>query len=129
MSDSERERRAAAKPIRDAWLRARPFCEVAHVARVEGFDLDACFGALHVHEPWSRAAGGPIDDPRNMASACDHHNTAASQDRRVMRWARTVGLLVRRREGPRWLDRGGRFPSGLTREAALALIGVSIGDT
>jgi hypothetical protein len=105
--------RAAAKPIRDLYLAAYPFCEIAAMLGTGG-----CFGELHVHEPWGRGAGGPIDDPRNMATACDHHNTAASQDPDMMRRCEEFGLRVKRSRGPAWLAEGGRTVYR-TKEAAV----------
>jgi len=105
-----------ARPIREAWLRFRPACEMSGHSR--------CFGARHVHEVWPRGRGGPLDDPRNFATLCDHHNTAASQEPRTMAHALSVGLLVTAAAGPAWLAAGGRF-TGASRADVLALIGAA----
>jgi hypothetical protein len=79
---------------------------------------------VHVHEIWTRARGGPIDDPRNFATLCDRHTTDVSQDVLTMRWALAHGLLVTRAAGPAWLAAGGTMP-GRSREEALAQIGIT----
>lgn len=55
-----------------------------------------------IHEPWTRARGGPIDDPRNMRSVCRkchdwiHNNPAHAE------WS---GWLIPSHEGALWLSR------------------------
>lgn len=99
--------------IRNAYLRAHPACELTGAP-------GPCLGAVHVHEPWTRARGGPTDDPRNYASACDFHNTAVSQDVTSMAWAKAAGMLIHAWSGPRWLANGGRMAPGTTKEQAIA---------
>jgi len=111
VSAGKRDERASAKPVRQAYRRWRPYCE-PHRMGAPG----KCFGALHVHEPWTRARGGPIDDPRNMATACDFHNTWLSQSAGGIAFGDEHGLLVSAERGPAWLEAGGRFP-GETRES------------
>lgn len=111
-----REARAQARPIRDLYLRAVPYCELA---ALPGFP--PCLGALHVHEPYTRARGGPIDDPRNMATACDYHNEYIGQDARGMAAGLAAGLLIKRARGPEWMAAGGRMP-GLSRDEAIEII-------
>ena len=67
----------------------------------------ACWGPLTTHEPWTRARGGPIDDPRNQIPVCAEHNRMISQDAEVMRWAKEHGFLVSAAQGPAWLEAGG----------------------
>lgn len=113
-SPRTKQARAEAKPIRDLYLEAFPFCEFER-AGAPG----RCLGGLHVHEAWTRGRGGPIDDPRNFASACDMHNTWVSQTVEGQRFGYRHALLVRRRDGASWLEGGGRCP-GLTFDQAVA---------
>tara|TARA_Y100000310_G_scaffold93475_2_gene90961 strand:- start:3955 stop:4422 length:468 start_codon:yes stop_codon:yes gene_type:complete len=101
-----REARAR-KKLTDAQLAEFPFCEVFRAPGANFETLGFCLGPLHVHEPWTRARGGPKADRRNMVSACDHHNDLISQDADVMAWAHRVGLLVHAHDGPAWLEAGG----------------------
>lgn len=103
---------AEERAIRQDWLRYRPECEVTRIA---------CFGPLTVHEPWTRARGGPTDDPRNFATACVEGNRWLSQSAGGMIWGYANGMLVRASAGPAWLEAGGRIP-GLSRDEAIALI-------
>ena len=115
MSTKKRAEREAAKPIRDAYRKAHPNCELAGAP-------NPCFDEIHVHEVFTQARGGPIDDPRNFASACNYHNTAVSQFPMAMIWALDNGFLVKRREGKEWLEAGGRMPPGTTKEEAVAAL-------
>ena len=80
-------------PVRDAYKSAHPRCE-------------RCGDRMRdVHEPWTRARGGPIDDPRNMMSVCrtchdyiHQHNEESERN----------GWLVPAALGQAWLDAGGR---------------------
>ena len=106
-SDKQAAKIARRIPVRDAYLRAHQYCE----AKRAGIPFD-CWGDFTVHEPWTRARGGPIDDPANMRVCCQAHNTAISQDTRAMNWAETVtdrlpyeGLfLVSAAQGAVWLE-------------------------
>lgn len=115
------EARASARGVRDLYLRAVPFCEFARL----GIGTP-CYGGLHVHEPWTRGRGGPIDDVRNMASACDRHNTDVSQDEDAAAFGYAHNLLVRRRHGETWLEGGGRWPGKSRAEAEAVLFGRSV---
>lgn len=84
---------------RDAQLREVSYCE----ARREGAPGN-CYGGLTVHEPWTRARGGPIDDRRNMRTVCSQHNRAISQDADTMAWAYEHNFIVKADDGPAWLD-------------------------
>ncbi len=121
VSDRTDRERAAAKPIRAAYRRWRPYCEPERLGA-----SGACFGGLSVHEPWTRARGGPIDDPRNMATACMFHNTWISQSAAGIAFGAIHGMLVHAQTGPAWLRAGGRFP-GMSREDALTMIGAEHG--
>ena len=103
---------ADAREIRRAWLRFQPHCEATQGAH---------WGAMSVHEPWTRARGGPTDDPRNMATLCVEHNRLVSQDAGWMVWAYQHGLLVRAQNGPEWLAAGGRLP-GMTKDDAVQMV-------
>ncbi len=106
-SDKQAAKIASRIPVRDAYLAAHRYCEPER-AGAPG----ACSGMFTVHEPWTRARGGPIDDPANMRTACAHHNTMISQDSRTMNWAETVTnrlpyvelFLVSAAQGAVWLE-------------------------
>ena len=106
-SARQAEKITARIPVRDAYLDAHPHCEAAR----EGAP-GRCWGDLTVHEPWTRARGGPTADPVNMRTVCAHHNTAISQHVETMRWAETVTprlpaerlFLVSAAWGPTWLN-------------------------
>lgn len=85
-----------------AQLREYPYCE----PKEEGMEHE-CFGGLTVHEPWTKARGGPQDNRRNMISACSEANRLMSQDAECMEWAYSHGFLVHSWEGPKWLEAGG----------------------
>jgi len=87
-------------PIRQAFMKGKTVCE----AKGAGAPGD-CFGPLQCHEPWSRARGGPTDDPRNFRCVCSTHNTNISQDVATMRWAWASEFLVHSWEGAEWLER------------------------
>ncbi len=90
-------------PARDAYLAQHPYCEAAR----EGAP-GRCWGGLTVHEPWTKARGGPIDDPVNMRAVCSWHNTQISQHARTMGWAESLPyerlFLVSAAWGPTWLE-------------------------
>ena len=90
----------AARPARREQLAEYPYCE----PKVEAMP-GACFGALTVHEPWTRGRGGPLGDPRNMATACQFHNDEMTQGQQA--WAEANGYLISAAEGPAWLEAGG----------------------
>lgn len=80
-------------PVRDSYKVAHPRCERC---RDRMWD---------VHEPWTKARGGPIDDPRNMMSVCrtchdyiHQHNEESERN----------GWLIPAALGRAWLDAGGR---------------------
>ena len=93
VSSGQREKNRKRAPVRDEYKRAHPRCE-------------RCWDRMwDVHEPWTRARGGPIDDPRNMMSVCrtchDYihlHNEESERN----------GWLVPAWRGPAWLEAGGR---------------------
>lgn len=114
-------RRADAREVRSLYLAARPYCEIARA----GIGTP-CFGAIHPHEVWTRGRGGPLDDVRNLASACDRHNTDVSQDADAMAFAYAHDLLVHRRDGAAWLGRGGRWPGLSKADAEIALFGRTV---
>lgn len=87
------------KAVRQGYLEHHPYCE-AQRAGAPG----SCYGAIHVHEPWTRARGGPTDDPLNMRAVCDHHNLQISQDSETMQWAKEYGFLVSAHHGAEWLS-------------------------
>lgn len=87
------------RSIRRGYLEAHPYCQ----GHDDGAPGD-CYGALHIHEPWTRARGGPTDDPRNMRTCCDFLNTQISQSYDTMVWAKENGYLVSSHEGPRYLE-------------------------
>ncbi len=117
MSDKRKDKIAEERPIREAWLRFRPTCEGTAALAL----FDGCTGPLTVHEPWTRARGGPTDDPRNMATLCAEHNRLVSQDPAWMGWAMTSGLLVRAADGPTFMRFGGRF-FNMSKEEAVRLV-------
>lgn len=102
VSDKMREHREASKPVRDQWLVDHPECEFREAPV-------PCFGPIHVDEVWPRGQGGPIDDPRNFATACNRHNEWKQQGKGGRAWAIAHGLLVRKGDGARWLAAGGRL--------------------
>lgn len=125
MAKQSKKRRAevqAETPVRRAYLRAHPRCEVKALG---GFTVPPCSMEIHVHEPWTRARGGPTDDPRNFATACDWHNTWLSQDEAGQSFGEANNLLISAAAGPAWLEAGGRMP-GKTKEQALAAIGIEV---
>lgn len=82
------------QPVKRDYLASHRRCE----AQVQGW----CSGSSeHVHEPWTRARGGPINDARNMLALCFmchawvHSNPAESEQR---------GWLVSAANGPSWLE-------------------------
>jgi len=105
-------------PVRRAWLRAHPRCEVKSLG---GFTVPPCSMDVHVHEPWTRGRGGPTDDPRNFATACDWHNTWISQDPTGQAFGYANALLFHAEDGAAWLEAGGRFP-GMSKDEAIALL-------
>lgn len=104
ISDRMRERNRRRKGPHAAQLREFPYCE----AKRDGIPKP-CDGMLTVHEPWTKARGGPQDDRRNMTTVCIEHNRLISQDGECMQWANEHGYLVHAWEGPAWLEAGG-FP-------------------
>lgn len=99
VSAKRRKRNEQERQVRLAFLIAHPYC-MAKEAGAPG----ECFASLHVHEPWSRARGGPTDDPRNMTTVCDFHNAQISQDAETMVWAGENNFLVHAWHGEEWLD-------------------------
>lgn len=117
------EKAAAERPVRQAWLRAHPVCEWPHLCnpRIPAY-------ALTVHEPWTRARGGPTDDPRNFVTLDAETNRLVSQDAGYMRRAYELGMLVSAAAGPGWLALGGRQP-GVSKEEAIAALGLPAGES
>lgn len=94
VSPKQRRKHAKRMPVRDAYLRAHPMCETGCGRR-----------AVDVHEPWSRARGGPIDDPRNfMAVARECHDAIHQHSEE----SEARGWLIPAEYGPTWLAGGGR---------------------
>lgn len=83
-------------PIRNAYLRDHPLCERRP---------DCATPSIDVHEPWSRARGGPIFDKRNMMAVCrwchDYIHQHGIQ-------SEAEGWLIPAARGPTWLAAGGR---------------------
>lgn len=101
VSAKQARKQRSRKLPRERQIRLHPYCEVQRLRRHE------CFGGLTVHEPWSRARGGPIDDQRNMLTVCAEANRLISQDADWIAWATSKGLLVHAAQGPAWLAAGG----------------------
>ena len=81
-------------PLRQAYLAAYPRCETGCGRR-----------SVDVHEPWTRARGGPIDDPRNfMAVARECHDWIHQHNDE----AEERGWLVPAEFGAAWREGGGR---------------------
>ncbi len=95
-SARQRRRDARRRPVRAAYMAAHPLCEFA-----------ACLSrSTECHEPWTRARGGPTDDPRNMAALCHVHHDRITFNPKE---ATELGWLVPAWDGPRWLEAGGRM--------------------
>jgi len=93
-------KRLEARDVRRAYLAAHPICEIgAMMCTVRSSD---------VHEPWTRARGGPIDDPRNMAALCRPCHGWVTFTVEGQQWATARGFLVGAARGPAWLEAGGR---------------------
>lgn len=102
MSEGYRNKLERRRPI------ARPMYEQECTVKVlGGSNVPQCSGIPTVHEPWTRARGGPIDDPRNMVPCCARHNTWLSQDVDGQKWGEANDLLIHEWEGPTWLAAGG----------------------
>ena len=90
----QREKNRKRIPVRDAYLAAHLMCETG-----------CGWYAEHVHEPWTRAGGGPIDNPDNfmaVSSVCHdwiHGHRPEAEAR---------GWLVPAPLGAAWLAAGGR---------------------
>ncbi len=102
VSSQQRAKVAARKAPHAEQLRRYPYCEAERMGMPH-----RCFGGLTVHEPWTRARGGPIDDLRNMVTICAEGNRLVSQDAECMAWAEAHGMLVSAAAGPSWIDAGG----------------------
>ena len=89
-------------PARREQLAEFPFCEPKRAGMAR-----ACFGRQTVHEPWTRGRGGPLGDRRNMITACVRHNEELQQALDGIEFGYANGYLVRRAEGPAWLEAGG----------------------
>jgi len=88
------------KSVRAAFRSAHPWCMLQEA----GYDHD-CYGPWSCHEPWTRARGGPTNDPRNMVVCCSEGNRLVSQDPDAMKWAKANGWLVSAWEGAAWLEK------------------------
>lgn len=84
------ERRAA---LRADHLRRNPYCRRCVKRK-----------AVHIHEPWLRSRGGPIDDERNFCGLCEGCHTWVHDNPRE---AQRRGFLVSKYDGPAWLEAGG----------------------
>lgn len=78
---------------RDHWR-----CQVAERAAETGYDAGHCFGRLELHERRKASQGGAYDEANGVA-VCSHHNAAMESDADLARWARSVGLVLRRGDG------------------------------
>ena len=93
VSPKQRVKNRKRAPVRDAYIKAYPMCETGCGERADD-----------VHEPWTRARGGPIDDPRNMMSVsrqCHDWIHAHNDESEFRCW------LVSAVDGPEWLAAGG----------------------
>ncbi len=102
MASKRAREQQVARPARRAQLDEFPYCEPQRA----GLRGD-CFGKLTVHEPWTRARGGPLGDRRNQISACQWHNDELTQSPHGMVWGLANGYLVSATDGSAWLDAGG----------------------
>lgn len=100
------DKRAAEYEVRN--LFAPQMREQDCIVKVRGgFTVPECSGIATVHEPWTRARGGPIDDPRNAVPCCAFHNTWLSQTVAGQRWGEANGMLISAVDGAAWLKAGG----------------------
>ena len=106
-SDAGRAKRMRRASPHFDQLREYPYCEAARAVAPQVSTWSMCWGSLTVHEPWTRARGGPVDDRRNMVTLCSEHNRQISQDDRMMAWAERHGFLIHADDGPAWLAAGG----------------------
>ena len=93
--------------IRNAYKAAHPICEM-WPTWIAGFAKrpDCLYSATDLHEPWTRAQGGPTDDPRNMRHLCRNcHSWLDTVDGR--RWGIVYGFRVAKGQGAAWLAAGG----------------------
>ena len=94
------------RDVRLAYKKAHPYCEAKHhVCNCPDKIPGECFGELSIHEPWTRARGGPTDDELNMRVVCFEHNRMLSQDPKTMEWGLMHSFLVKAADGPAWLER------------------------
>jgi hypothetical protein len=93
VSESTFVKQRKRRTLRAAFLKKHPWCRVCGNAL-----------AVHVHEPWTRGRGGPMDDARNFMGLCqkDHDFIHANPE-----WAERHGFLIPAHEGKKWLERGG----------------------
>lgn len=98
---SPRSKRREAEQAERSIVRQRVFardrwqCQVAATAQWSGYDAGPCFGRLEMHERRKASQGGRYDEA-NGATTCSHHNAQLEADADLARWARSVGLVLRR---------------------------------
>ena len=98
---SPRSKRREAEQAERAIVRQRVFardrwqCQVAERAQESGYDAGQCFGRLEMHERRKASQGGRYDEA-NGVTTCSHHNAQLEADADLARWARSVGLVLRR---------------------------------
>jgi hypothetical protein len=102
----------AAAPAHDV-IREQVFardrvCQVALLAR-RSYAAGPCHGPLTPHHRRKASQGGAYT-VECLVAVCRGHNDALEADAGLARWARTVGLVVRRGD-PGWEALGGRAPT------------------
>ena len=100
MSANRRKKIADEQFVRRDFLRGKTCALLVMVGHM-------CYGPLTVHEPWTRARGGPTGDENNFVPVCSEGNRMISQDPDTMKWAEEHNLLISSAAGPEWLARGG----------------------
>jgi len=77
VSKTRRQKLADAKPARDAYREAHPWCEF-----VEDNGQRCWRRSVDLHEIVSRARGGSLSDPENLAALCrPHHDWTTTHPR------------------------------------------------
>ncbi len=91
--------------FKDAYLKNFPNCEV----RVTPLCRSVIASTVDLHEPWTRARGGPLNDPRNTMGTCRACHDWIHDNPEM---ATVRGLLIRSQDGPAWLEAGGVLNRG-----------------
>lgn len=94
VSKKQAAKNARRSPLVEAYLEAHPFCETGCGRR-----------SVDVHEPWTRADAGPIDNPNNFMAVARFCHDWIHQNREA---AEELGWLVPAEFGAAWLSGGGR---------------------